>query len=161
MSSSRALRVMYWEPPKGKCSAFIGREHVSEHQAHVCATPNGICRHASIPGPQVAPHILCQVARSNLFGRHDITIGHAMMSALLTVSHPIVVELRLTATIQTELTTAKLRTLYHWQLLAQPLLDLKHRSFHASSTHSTEGTRVCTIPEEDWRSFSISLDPIH
>jgi len=26
MSSSRALRVMHWEPPKRKCSAFIGRE---------------------------------------------------------------------------------------------------------------------------------------
>ena len=102
------MRVMYWEPPKRKCSAFIGREHAFEHRAHVCATPKSICRHASTPGPQVQPLLHCQVARSNLFCRDDISIGHAVVGALLTVSHPIVVELRNTAAIQTELTSAKL-----------------------------------------------------
>ena len=69
------------------------------------------------------------------------------------------VELRRAPTIQTELGSAKLRTLDDCHLLAQPLFDLKHWTLDASSTHSAEESRVSAITEQQWRSFSIALEP--
>ena len=107
-------------------------------------------RHASIPGPQVQSFLLCQVARPNLFCRDDITVGHAMMTWICTVGHSISVELRDTAAVQTELGGAKLRTLDDWQLLAQPLLDLKHWSFHTNTAHTAKETLIGV--EGQWQS---------
>ena len=68
------------------------------------------------------------------------------------------VELRNTATIQTELQNTKLTASDDCHLLlARPLLGLKLRSFHAASTKSAEEAEVCTITEEHWSSTSILL----
>ena len=80
------------------------------------------------------------------------------MTWICTVSHPVIEEPRDTATIQTELRSTKLTAFDDWHLLAQPLLDFKHRYFHASSTHSAEETAISTIAEDHWPSFSVFLD---